>query len=361
MAKYKVVYKNAQIMVKSRLDKRETVNMQDMQLFQTKLIRGLMRPVIEGERKITYNAPIGITLQKFLKGGISKNDFFLVFTQILEVIKKVMNNNFSMGNLLLDLNYVFINELTKEVQFIYQPIIGILSTQSIFDFLYTVLYETNFAQEQDLSEISELISEMRKMQYFSVEEIENQVAWIYPEVYKHVKRQRNGQSQTLNDKQWGDTATGGTGDGWHTASTSTIEATALLGEEEEEQTALLNEADTSDLLDVEGTVLLVNEPVVHAFMIRMMNGERFEINRPVFRIGKERSYVDYFVANNNAVSRLHADVITRGGNFYIKDNNSTNRTFLNGAMIPVNIEMQIFDGDKIVLANEAFEFHIEKE
>ena len=47
-----------------------------------------------------------------------------------------------------------------------------------------------------------------------------------------------------------------------------------------------------------------------------------------------------------------------GEQYFIKDNNSTNHTFVNGTMIPVNQNVEIFDGDALMLANEPFEFHI---
>lgn len=108
----------------------------------------------------------------------------------------------------------------------------------------------------------------------------------------------------------------------------------------------------------DGTTLLENAQTVRAHLVRSSNYDRVDINKPVFRIGKEKSYVDYFVANNNAVSRIHADIVKRGESFYIKDNNSTNHTFVNGKMIDKNEEIEIFDGDAIMLANEGFEFHI---
>ena len=80
------------------------------------------------------------------------------------------------------------------------------------------------------------------------------------------------------------------------------------------------------------------------------------MNKPIFRIGKEKSYVDYFVGDNTAVSRSHANIITREGKYYIVDTNSTNHTYVNGEMIQSNVETPLTHGTKIRLANEEFEF-----
>lgn len=97
---------------------------------------------------------------------------------------------------------------------------------------------------------------------------------------------------------------------------------------------------------------------IEPYLIRMKNNERIPLNKPVFRIGKERSYVDYFVGDNTAVSRSHANVITRDGSYFVMDTNSTNHTFVNGQMIPSNQEVPLQHDDKIRLANEDFEFKL---
>ena len=91
-------------------------------------------------------------------------------------------------------------------------------------------------------------------------------------------------------------------------------------------------------------------------MLRLKNNERVQINKPVFRIGKERSYVDYFIADNSAISRSHANVITKEGEFFVVDTNSTNHTYVNGNMIQSSTEVKLNHGDKVRLANEDFEF-----
>ena len=76
----------------------------------------------------------------------------------------------------------------------------------------------------------------------------------------------------------------------------------------------------------------------------------------MFRIGKERSYVDYFVANNGAISRSHADIISRNGRVFIRDLNSKNRTYVNGEAIAPETEVELCPGDCVKLANEEFQF-----
>ncbi len=109
------------------------------------------------------------------------------------------------------------------------------------------------------------------------------------------------------------------------------------------------------------TTVLVNQnaqyqPTPH--IIRKKNNEKIELNKPVFRIGKEKSYVDYFIGDNTAISRSHANIISRDGTFVVVDTQSTNHTFVNGTMLQPNEEVAVNHGDTIRLANEDFEFRL---
>lgn len=93
-------------------------------------------------------------------------------------------------------------------------------------------------------------------------------------------------------------------------------------------------------------------------LIRSKNNEKIPLNKPVFRIGKERSYVDYFISDNTAISRGHANIVDHGGEYFVVDTNSTNHTYLNGTMIQSGVETKLSHGDKVRLANEDFEFRL---
>lgn len=95
-----------------------------------------------------------------------------------------------------------------------------------------------------------------------------------------------------------------------------------------------------------------------ATLIRKKNGETVKIMKTSFIIGKERRKVDFCIPDNNSVSRSHANIICKGGVYYIIDQNSTNYTFVNGNKINPNQEVKLNSGDKIKLADEEFEFRI---
>ena len=97
---------------------------------------------------------------------------------------------------------------------------------------------------------------------------------------------------------------------------------------------------------------------VRPYLIRKKNNEKILIDKPVYRIGKERSYVDYFIGDNAAISRSHANIVTRDGEYFIVDTNSKNHTYVEGEMLQSNMEMPVHNGSQIRMANEDFEFKL---
>lgn len=83
--------------------------------------------------------------------------------------------------------------------------------------------------------------------------------------------------------------------------------------------------------------------------------EDIYINKDDFIIGRLSGYVDH-VLMNNAVGKLHAQVICRNGACYIRDLNSVNGTFINNKRIESNKDMELKNNDKLQLANSEFIF-----
>ena len=117
--------------------------------------------------------------------------------------------------------------------------------------------------------------------------------------------------------------------------------------------------DTSFPADPGATVVLSNLSASapnYPSLLRRSNGEVIRVEKQSFRIGKGEG-ADYYV-NNPAVSRHHAEIRARSGNWFIIDRNSTNGTFVNGERVMFNSEKELRNGDCIILADEEFEFRI---
>ena len=104
----------------------------------------------------------------------------------------------------------------------------------------------------------------------------------------------------------------------------------------------------------EGTKNLKKEKI--PYLVRKRTGERIAINRTLFKLGKDASYVDYCIKDNPAVSRNHADILRKKDGYYLVDKGSLNHTFVNGKKLALDEYRKLEDGCLVQLADEVFEF-----
>lgn len=393
MKRIQVLHKNGQLNVKTVLFSDETIDQEEIGLFNSKLITGMMRPTVLKSNKILYTASEGVSLADYISNGISEKDFYIIFAQVMEVLKKLSYHNLKLNSLVLDISYAFINKDTKIVSFLYQPIKSNHNNTLIFPFLYSLIDNANI--NDGGASVMELRNMMQKIQFFTPEVFENYIIQVCPEAYKKVRRLPNGQSEMLHSSnmQPNDTYKEDAEEltslmqSENNNVTTNEELTGLLVEPE---TGLLNENMISNLsctpgsafvlqltgknlseddemgtmcLDVEGTMLLSKsapEYIQSAYLIRNKSGEKILISKTDFKIGKDPRNVDFAISDNGAVSRQHATIVNKNGQYFIVDNKSTNKTYINGDMIEPNLERKIINGDSILLGNEGFDFVIEE-
>ncbi len=99
-------------------------------------------------------------------------------------------------------------------------------------------------------------------------------------------------------------------------------------------------------------------PIPH--FVRKSTGEIINITKPEFIIGKSKTKADYAIENNSAISREHCIVIQRDGVNYIKDNNSTNHTYVNGVGLQPGKEVLLKHKTEVRLGDEEFTFLLRK-
>lgn len=349
MANFRTKAKDYQLKVTVKLSMNEKLDEISLDDYTRKYVRGLLKAKKISKKKIEYLGPIGISLLDRLKKEISKYDFFFIMEQIVDLCRKMENAQLDINSIVLNPKSIYINEQTKEIQFIYLPLQG-RQKVNLLELMYNIIYAIKPRGEYDNSFISQFAYFLRGMNTFETENIEKYIMKEERKVVYIIKKHNIGQSGFMTDKPRDYYE--------HYEKKEEDELTGLL--EDEEATGLLEDGEeaTGLLEDEEATGLLnENYEVKYATLYRALTDETIVINKPVFRLGKEKNYCDYFVYNNNAVSRSHADIITRGQQFFIMDLNSTNKTYLNGTQITPRQEVELFEGDNIRLANEEFVFH----
>ncbi len=424
--KIKAKIKDCRLVVNIKTTAAEIVDEKELDRFGRAFIRGFLKPRLVKKNKIEYTGPVGISLSDRFKRPVTKRDFLFIIEQFVVAVQKLCANQMPVMNMITDARNVYINEATKEVQFLYIPFLQPQDGRNLLNFLEMIVYSAKPAEEPDMEYISRFTYFYRNLAPFDISRIESFVLKEDRSVVTIIRKQNSGQSgfmtnkkqhyvehynkaESVDDEATGilqenmafgnfadDEATGILQDNMAFGNFADDEATGILQDNmaygnfaDDEATGILqdnmayvNFADDEatgilqdnmaygNFVDDEATGLLCEDEnettlleecvndVHYPSLCRVVNDESISVNKPVFRLGKEKSYVDYFVTNNTAVSRSHADIITRGTRYFVIDLNSKNHTYINGQMIPVQTETQINNGDRLRLGNEEFIFYI---
>lgn len=370
--------------------------------------KGLMRLNNYTGKSAEYSAPADMQLDRFVRSGIDKQTFFQIITQLINVLRWLSKQKLSVANLELDPKYVFVNATTKEMFLLYIPIEGEEVRGNLRKFLETLVFESSFEMSVNTSFKQELMNLINFNSNINTKTLEQYVRTYCPELDGAIEKNERSQSRKLSDSKseylrqmmnqdgsepmperreaeehreaFGTNTTFGTdiyynnsynnsfdlqaggaddgGDG--TIILSEDKVTVLL--EENEGTVVLDEGENGTvLLDEGGGTVVLTENSYEAVvpkLIRQKNGDIVAVDKPVFRIGKEEGAVDYLIPDNSTISRTHADIITRDGHYYLYDNNSTNRSYVNNIIVQPLKNIEIFDGTVIRLSDEEFEFRV---
>lgn len=343
MSKYKVSSNKSLIKITRKFWGKVPVSERELKVFEENLLPGLFRPQLEGKHKITYTAPIGIPLRTYMEKGLTIHKLYNVLAQAVEVTKKVDMYGFYLNNLVLDKQLIYVKEITGELYFLYEPLEGRDNSTNVYAFLSDTLSKLKIEAREVLEECKRVRAFLDDTANYRMEDLEAFIMEVYPEIYQQVTRAEKGLSGFITSSRLSYRQHYRSADG--SCEVDDGGGTVLLREEEEGGTVLLQE---------EGTVLL-QQPGIAAHLQRKRTGEQVEVRGGEFRIGKDTA-ADYSISDNKAVSRHHAVICCNGSTYSIRDENSTNHTYLNGRMLEPGRMEALSGGDVIRLADEEFEF-----
>lgn len=418
MASFKVEKRDYQLIVTVRLYLNEKLNEYRLNDFSEKFVVGLLKAKKINKKKIEYTGPVGVSLYNRLQVPMSKEEFFSIMGQFVDLYHEMKKAQLDIGKIVSDLRNVYINGQTMQLQFIYLPL-QIIQNTNLFEIMYSIMYKVKPIAEEDDGYISRFIVFLQSLKYFDCDKIAEYIAQEKKGNRRNVSNKEtknyfdNDRSDVLNNESimssfnnddtrmlntestmndFNDDETGllnneSTMSSFNNAyetgmfNTQSImndfdneDSTGLLNEEnltqylDEDSTGLLNDEEAMGLLnDEEPTGLLSDEEPTgllgnnnyqsFSTLYRTSTGETISIDKLVFRLGRQRNSCDYYI-KNNIVSQSHANIITRGRQKFIVDLNSTNRTFVNGVQVPSGQEVELYENDTIKLGNEEFIFHM---
>ena len=340
MSKLKVSIKKSTVTAMMKAGRKERIN--ETELSQLARIKpcGIMHVTKTKKDSVIYTCPANINLTDRLKKAISKYDFFFMIEQIVIMVEDVYNNGLNVNSVRFNMEDVYINEMTKEMYFIYFPIVGGQESADIVGFIENIIYTMTPVINEDTNYISRFMYYVRSFHGFNGNAIEKYISREERAVVNVLKNKAVTMQQTMQQQ---------------------IMQQQIMQQQTMQQVMQGSMDGTTVLSDDSISIQQIQQmqPVNYHFasLTRQVTGEKIELGKPSFVLGKNPEKSDYAVAGNTNISRVHAVITMRNGRYYVMDQNSTNGTFINGRIIKAGQETEILPGDCLMLANEEFIFN----
>ena len=416
MAKLSITSCQGKTAVKCRLSREETVIGKEIDFLASCPTQFFMRPQMSGNKTIVFSGADGISMASALKTKMNKDRYFLIVAQLVEMLRSAQQYGFDLNRLVLDPKFMLMNKQSGQIFIPYMTVTNCETPNGgIVRCLREVSTLARFVSDYDFSFADNFMYFVMGMGRFSLADAEDYIRVNSPRTYNDIVRlpsipslgtiQHNSGVPAVDASEgfslmrfiFGKAAIPvPVEDERENIDIPVVQPKpapvqspfapppAPIKEEvpveqlpEEEQPPVeeeipaeekemadesfdrpVKEKEESEKHEESESTMELNAALIlrPAKLFRRSTGETFNINKPLFIIGKESARVDLCVTGNRTVSRVHAHIINKNGVFYIIDRNSTNRTFVNGINVPANVEYRLRSGDEIRLSNELFDF-----
>ena len=404
MSKITSVQSGNKIIVSNRLSHPEAINERELNAIAGGMMGGLLPVVAEKKKKdIFIRCQINglISLRTYFAGIVTKKMFLDTVINLVQLVKDCEKNLVNASNLCLNLDYIFLDPRTKSVNCIFWPIVNNHNAMHPSAFFYDLPYKLIFNKHEDNFYVAEYLRFFKSTTPFAINAFDRLVFDLAGKAIANGRLPSESMSFSSGRKEklvLEELKNGNTGNiaydplrsfedrssikskpsgkaglacvcgkiNLNSARFCTfcgkkleeVSIEARMPEKKQQNGTTLLGASSYD----NGTTVLgaydEERTPVYPFLLRVKDQDKVYVDKPNFRIGKEKQFADFFVSNNSAISRSHADIVTRDGQYFLVDHNSTNKTRVGGQVITPEKEYEIFPGTNIRFANEDFVFDI---
>ena len=361
MAKLRFSEKNGEVCIHCRFTGSEMLNEAEYRYFIDNRIKGWLIPRSAAADKLEFTGARGIPLMHLLKSGVDTVKYFRIVSNLLDILEVAESCGFNMQNIVLDPEFVTVSPENCEIHLFYLPLWYNESfNDGIVNCLRKISTYAKYSDQSTYDNIDSFMNFVIGMRSFSIQDakeyIRRSCPGIFGQTYDHRQFSRPAsQEQPVRTpkvippvQNSGDT---------HQFSIPKPVKTPVSAVQKPEPKVLpsLSEEKKQPLPELIRHELPRTE-TKYPTLTRRSTGVTVNISKPVFRIGKERDRVDFCITENRTVSRVHATIYTRDGSCFIEDNNSTNKTYINGTPLLPEREIKLKNGDVLTLSNEDFDF-----
>lgn len=332
------MFKRRNKLTKRRLDSMTELNQRELSLIQHNIIKGIAKmDIVEKRKRIDLSVNIDgyMTLEDYLKSVIDIQIFFKVLKDMVSTLVNAFDNLFRLDCFVFSFDGIFINQQTKEVMFLYWPVIEGGEVNDLHQLFMRLINEVKI-ENNSSDELLRVIEYLTQNKTFSLKNFA-----------KVLNSLSNGGALEIDS---GILTTNKLVD------QKTVESEELVTESKNsfrhvlESEEIVNNDAPESYANCATTVLGGNEiSDVRFYLKQSKNGNEFGIKNNSIKIGK---IGDIAIEDNTNVSRNHAEIYYEGDKLFIADMGSTNGTRVNG--IKISVPTEIKHNDEVHFADELF-------
>ena len=257
---------------------------------------------IDGVRALQFKVPATLPLEQFLRKQLYKGEFLSILSNILNQLIYFNENNMSLNKLLLDVHYMYIELSTLDIQLLYMPVNKKYADCNVTEFIQEFISKVRFANMASVECVDQILKYLDSKLMFDLEDF-----------YQYIL---------------------------------TVEQQAIMDD---------SESNSGVAASVSASSENYSNPV--PYLVRVNTNELIPILRKEFMVGKSVN-CDYQIIDNKKVSRKHAIFRISNGECYVRDNESTNHTFINGQLLQPGVEIMLSNDDNIRMGDEEFRYWV---
>lgn len=287
-----------------RIEDNVTVDQMEMEQFNM-FFHGnqssCQQAVVDGVRVLSYNIPATLPLSQFLKKQLYKGEFLAILSNILSQLLYFEDRKMPIKKVLLSTKYMYIELSNLHVQLIYMPVDKDFADSNVCEFIQKFISKIRFADMQCVNCVDQILHYLDSRMMFSLREFFTFIIELQKEdILKDDLEEDNGETSVLQQ---------------------------------------------------------MNYKNITPYLVRTRTNALIPIEKSEFLVGKS-SECDYQIPDNRKISRRHCVLHISNGECYIRDEDSTNHTYVNGKMIQPGYDIMLKNDDYIRLADEEFKYWV---
>jgi len=322
---------------------------------------------VNNNKKFLYDVSFCISLKEYFKQCVDAEKVLNLLTQFIDMNTECERLKLNIHKVILDdFKYVFYNETSGQLKFIYIPVQNakiIPEADVLRKFVVNLLSKPIYKPDTDMTGISEILGYIYSELHFNIKSLK---AFIDKRNNSEEETVEANTSECGNSKRYMSVKT-------ENMSSSYVPQNNAESSFKEFATTDMTASQNEDFLtkdDTSADEFLTQDTVIYEGVLeRLLTHEEIIISKTPFIIGRYENRMsasikpDYRL-DSRKISRPHIIIYQKSGKdfepdiFEVYDERSHNRTYINGTLLEHKQYLRLTDGDEIKLPGEIFIFHI---